>query len=96
MYLHNCHYPDTRGLMLHVTYVACDSIRGLVCPSVDPSVHHIQLGILINHVCGLVTYILLFFYCLSESLQREMFKTFNLDKQAKKRKMSYILRLAEL
>ena len=32
----------------------------------------------------------------SEALQREMFKTFNQDKQAKKRKKSYILRLAEL
>ena len=33
---------------------------------------------------------------LSEALQREMFKTFNQDKQSRKRKKSYILRLAEL
>ena len=32
----------------------------------------------------------------SENLQREMFKIYNLNRQAKKRQKSYILRLAEL
>ena len=32
----------------------------------------------------------------SENLQREMFKIYNLNRQARKREKSYILRLAEL